>query len=195
MSESIVVNCNCMEYMHGVPDKAFDLAVKEGDSGARPRRLTAKGYVRYRTDSNKRLRMEHDLVWEEHYGEIPQGMQIHHKDFDKTNNNIENLQLVTPLEHKRLHSGCILKEGIWYKKCKVCGEYKPCTEEYWYLSRGWISGRTCKRCYVKKVVADRRSRVANGWRRTDYVPKKSADSRHGTAESFHNGGKVNNEQS
>ena len=171
MSESLVVNCDCMEYMHRVPDKAFDLAVKENDSGARPRGLTAKGYVRYRTDSNKRLRMEHDLVWEEHYGEIPQGMQIHHKDFDKTNNNIENLQLVTPLEHKRLHSGCILKEGIWYKKCKVCGEYKPCTEEYWYFSRGWISGRTCKRCYVKKVVADRRNRVANGWKRTDYVSK------------------------
>ena len=27
MSESIVVNCDCMEYMRRVPDKAFDLAV------------------------------------------------------------------------------------------------------------------------------------------------------------------------
>lgn len=95
---------------------------------------TKKGYLRHRTDG-KRLRMEHCLVWEEHYGKIPEGMQIHHIDGDKTNNDISNLQLVTPLEHKRIHEGCYLEKGIWYKPCKCCGEYKAVNEENWYYNK------------------------------------------------------------
>ena len=33
MSESIVVNCDCMDYMRTVPDKAFDLAVVDPPYG------------------------------------------------------------------------------------------------------------------------------------------------------------------
>lgn len=33
MNESIVVNCDCMEYMRTVPDKAFDLAVVDPPYG------------------------------------------------------------------------------------------------------------------------------------------------------------------
>lgn len=133
-------------------------------------KLTEKGYVRYAKDG--RLRMEHCLVWEAHHGKIPEGMQIHHKDFDKTNNNIENLQLVSPVEHKRLHEGCIVVEGVWHKPCKICGEYKPCDKEHWYYVRGYICGRICKTCYVKKVVKERRVRVANGWKRNNYKKNK-----------------------
>ena len=41
MSESIVVNCDCMEYMHKVPDKAFDLAVVDPPYFSGPER---RGY-------------------------------------------------------------------------------------------------------------------------------------------------------
>ena len=41
MSESIVVNCDCMEYMHRVPDKAFDLAVVDPPYFSGPER---RGY-------------------------------------------------------------------------------------------------------------------------------------------------------
>ena len=126
---------------------------------------TAKGYIRGRKDSTGRLRMEHDLVWESYFGPIPEGMQVHHIDFDKTNNRIDNLRLVSALDHKRLHSGCVEIDGVWYKPCKVCGELKPCTPDYWYYARGYITGKTCKACYSKKVVADRRERVARGWSR------------------------------
>ena len=127
---------------------------------------TSKGYIRYRKKDGK-LRMEHCLVWEEHYGEIPEGMQIHHIDGDKTNNDISNLQLVTPLEHKRIHEGCRLENGKWFKKCKNCGEYKEVCEDNWYFNKktGWIASGWCKPCYVKKVVEERRVRVANGWKR------------------------------
>lgn len=41
MSESIVVNCDCMEYMRRVPDKAFDLAVVDPPYFSGPER---RGY-------------------------------------------------------------------------------------------------------------------------------------------------------
>lgn len=126
---------------------------------ANEHKLTRKGYLRFRKDGT-RLRMEHCLVWEEHFGKIPEGMQIHHKDFDKTNNDISNLQLVTPMEHKRIHEGCRFEDGTWFKQCKVCGKFKPCDKDHWYYSRGWINGRICKKCYIKKACEEKRERNA-----------------------------------
>jgi len=132
---------------------------------------TKNGYFRFAKDSEGKLRFEHSIVWETNYGKIPFGMQIHHKDFDKTNNHISNLQLVTPFEHKRLHSGCRLVNGEWEKPCKVCGEYKKCDKENWYYSRGWINGKLCKKCFVKKSIETRKILIAKGWKRKNYKRK------------------------
>lgn len=129
---------------------------------------TEKGYVRYQKDKDGRLRFEHCIVWESVNGPIPFGMQIHHIDGNKTNNDISNLLLVTPLEHKRYHQGCKKIDGEWYKPCKVCGEFKKCDNENWYYSRGWISGRLCKPCYIKKSLDTRKELVAKGWKRKNY---------------------------
>ena len=130
---------------------------------------TEKGYLRT-SEKGKRV-FDHVIVWEKYFGKVPDGMQIHHKDGNKKNNNIENLQLVTPLEHKRLHEGCKLKNGIWYKPCSVCGEFKPCTKEYWYFSRGWINGKLCKRCFCKKSTETRKQLIEKGWKRKNYSKK------------------------
>lgn len=37
----------------------------------------------------------HRLVWEAFNGPIPQGMEVNHKDLDKTNNRLDNLELLT----------------------------------------------------------------------------------------------------
>lgn len=133
---------------------------------------TKKGYIRI---SRGKLKMEHVLVWEEHFGKIPDGYQIHHIDGNKTNNVIENLQLVTPLEHKRIHQGCKIVNGEWYKPCSVCGEYKPCTSEYWYFSRGTINGKLCKKCYIKKSLKTREELIKKGWKRKNYPRKKETN--------------------
>ena len=65
--------------------------------------ITKKGYTRIWVGDCHR--MLHDIVWENANGSIPDGYEIHHIDGDKQNNDIENLKLVTPLEHKRIHSG------------------------------------------------------------------------------------------
>ena len=46
----------------------------------------------------------HRLVWEKHHGKrVPKGYHIHHKDKNKTNNDISNLQLISASEHIKLH--------------------------------------------------------------------------------------------
>ena len=45
----------------------------------------------------------HRLIWEKHYGPIPEGYVIHHKDGNKLNNNISNLECMPNGDHSRLH--------------------------------------------------------------------------------------------
>ena len=45
----------------------------------------------------------HRYVWEQTNGPIPKNMVIHHKDFNRGNWNLENLELLTRAEHMKLH--------------------------------------------------------------------------------------------
>src|SRR6056297_623440 len=107
--------------------------------------INRKGYRRVWDTKQERLRMEHVVIWERAHGHIKDGQQIHHKDGDKLNNSLDNLIAVDTVTHKRLHSGCELRNGEWWKPCKVCGEYKPVSVEHWYLSReGWPQYGRCR---------------------------------------------------
>lgn len=48
--------------------------------------------------------MMHRAVWEHHNGPIPEGWDVHHKDRDRTNNDIANLMCLPKDEHTRLHA-------------------------------------------------------------------------------------------
>ena len=55
-------------------------------------------------DSNRNLanhQWSHRMLWEAHFGEIPEGMVIAHLDQDATNNSIDNLALMTDLAHRQ----------------------------------------------------------------------------------------------
>jgi hypothetical protein len=52
-----------------------------------------------RTDGKRELM--HRVVWEHYNGKIPKGHDIHHKDHDKENNIIDNLELYTKAEHAK----------------------------------------------------------------------------------------------
>lgn len=56
-----------------------------------------------KTDIGKRERL-HCYVWRKYNGVIPKGYQVHHKDHDKSNNDINNLELLTEAEHRKRHS-------------------------------------------------------------------------------------------
>jgi hypothetical protein len=104
--------------------------------------------------------MEHVYVWEQHHGRpVPPGHDVHHKDHDKLNNDIDNLQLVTKVEHKRIHGGCELRDDQWWKPCGICKRMLPLDVEHFYLSpEGWPLYGRCRACHIVKVVEAKRLR-------------------------------------
>lgn len=118
---------------------------------------TAKGYRRgYR---GGRQRLIHNWVWEQHHGPIPEGFQVHHRNGDREDNRIENLALVTPTEHKRIHSPHFRRGDGWERCCSICGEWKPADAEHFYLNKqGWVLYGRCRPCHIARVVADKQRR-------------------------------------
>lgn len=55
----------------------------------------------YFQHKGKRL---HRVVWEHSNGAIPKGYHVHHKDADRTNNNLDNLELIDGKEHMNMHA-------------------------------------------------------------------------------------------
>lgn len=45
----------------------------------------------------------HEEIWRDAHGDIPEGYEVHHADFDPLNNELSNLACVTIAEHKELH--------------------------------------------------------------------------------------------
>ena len=66
-------------------------------------KLMPNGYytVRKQCDGHEYNYMEHRVIWCMINGDIPDGLQINHKDFNRGNNNIDNLELMTAKENIR----------------------------------------------------------------------------------------------
>jgi hypothetical protein len=45
----------------------------------------------------------HRAVWADRHGPIPKGFEVHHRDGDRFNNAIGNLELISRSAHRRLH--------------------------------------------------------------------------------------------
>lgn len=100
----------------------------------------------------------HRFIWTYFNGEIPDGYEIHHRDFNHDNNDIANLELLTKDAHQRIHTAIKLKRKPEKKStftCVVCGR------EYEAVSRG--NNNYCsEKC---KRVAGRAKSAAKNFRR------------------------------
>lgn len=109
-----------------------------------------KGYaIVWVNGKNKKV---HILEWEKYNGTKPKGLQVHHKDHDKANWDISNLQLLSQSDHLRIHAGWIMENGVWTKKpCKDCKKLLPLNA--FYQREGLTPSNRCIPCskaYFKK---------------------------------------------
>lgn len=73
------------------------------------------GYYRAQTNI-------HRAVYSYYRGHIPESDIIHHRDFNPANNNVENLEMMNAIEHRKLHvSGQIPKPRVSFT-CEYCGK-------------------------------------------------------------------------
>lgn len=111
----------------------------------------------------KKWCLEHHFVWWQHHGElVPKGCIIHHRNGDKADNRIENLELLTNSEHVAGHKA---REGAWVTRiCGVCGvefRLRPSKERARLIQSGGRSLFCSRRCAgVRSESGDRK--VAHG---------------------------------
>ena len=103
-----------------------DLACFDGLSFRKDKRT---GYY-LNAKTHKRL---HVYIWEYYNGPVPKGYHVHHKDFDKNNNEIENLELLTASEHSSLHGQSWDEERL-KKSAKILKEFAIPKATEWHKS-------------------------------------------------------------
>lgn len=86
-----------MRYLRGHSPKRLGPANENWKGG----KTMMYGYVMVRV--GRRYRPEHVLIWEAANGTVPKGMHVHHKNGNKTDNRLENLECLTRSEHKHIH--------------------------------------------------------------------------------------------
>lgn len=102
------------------------------------------GYYRH---STLRLLM-HRYVWEYYNGKIPKGHEIHHIDFDRSNNDISNLQMLSRKEHRKLHADLLTDKQREWKRQNLEKKARPKAVE-WHKSD---DGKRWHKKHIKKMI-------------------------------------------
>lgn len=108
-------------------------------------KCTSNGYIEFNTRRNYNIVycLVHRLVYETFVGKIPEGLQIDHINNVRTDNRLENLQLLSRLENVRKAKlnkptsefGLKYFEHFGYSKAENPNQYS--CEHKWFLRHGY----------------------------------------------------------
>ncbi len=142
------------------------------------------GYYR-NSKTRKRL---HRYVYEKYHGPIPEGYHVHHKDLKKSNNDLDNLGLLSAGKHETLHGiqnssdpnwvnwarenlrqNAVPRAAEWHKSEKGRAWHR----EHWAENLGEVEMKeyVCKHCgekFVRKLNRTNRfcsNKCKSAWRR------------------------------
>lgn len=109
MTESKIIEIRNRKYEVFVDGKVFR-QLKDGSWEEVSLCTTGHGYFQVRIAGKKQL--VHRLIWEAFNGPIPKGMQIDHINRVRTDNQLENLRLVTQTQNNRNKSNNVLSNEL-----------------------------------------------------------------------------------
>lgn len=105
------------------------------------RAINSRGYVVVTQPDGSRV-LEHRLVWEAAHGRIPSRHVIHHINRERTDNRLENLQLLSWGEHSALHNR---------EEPKMSARTPTCHPDRKHRAHG-----LCGACYQRELRAKQR---------------------------------------
>lgn len=113
---------------------------------------------------DRRERLLHRVIWWEHNGPIPDGVFVHHRDGDWTNNDIKNLELMEAGEHSSMHMKERFKNAAfrkrnaiyldraqkaapaWHKSKEGIEWHKNHGKDFWKNSQKLLGIKKCRHC-------------------------------------------------
>jgi hypothetical protein len=143
------------------------IQTKYGNASINPR-----GYYRI-TSGIHADELLHRLIWEDINGPIPEGYIIHHKDFNKLNNDLNNLQCLTKSEHITLHHK--YKEWSTESKTKASKTHKKMwTDPEYRKSQLSAIAKTFEN---PEILRKRNKAIKKAWEDSDRLLKQSEASK------------------
>lgn len=78
----------------------------------------------YYLNSSMRKRL-HRYVWEYYNGTVPEGYHIHHKNGDKSNNALDNLEMLSAHDHETLHGALLTEQQRQWRRENIVANAMP----------------------------------------------------------------------
>lgn len=97
----------------------------------------------------------HRFVWEENNGVIPKGYEIHHIDFNKSNNRISNLIMISKKEHLDIHSKSLTEQQRQFRRDNMNNVARPKAIE-WHKSD---KGREWHKKHYQECLKDSKPKI------------------------------------
>lgn len=93
----------------------------------------------YLCSTGKPRKRMHIYVWEYYNSKVPKGYEVHHRDGNKANNDLSNLQLIESQKHRELHGRQLTEEQREWRRQNLARTARPKASE-WHKSeegRAW----------------------------------------------------------